>query len=101
MNTTSPFWTNPQFEGTSWDKPLTRHLGFQMRLPWPLPVTVGAIYSGSGAASGRREQNSMPFGEYFAVNNKIPSSGGIPLVNINEPRVRFSRDRYTYQVEDI
>jgi hypothetical protein len=98
MNVTSPYWSNPEFTQTSYGKPLTGHLGFLTRLPWPEPVTVGAIYSGDGAVTGRREQNSMPFGEYFAISNKIPSAGGVPLINVHEPRYRFSRDRYTYQM---
>jgi hypothetical protein len=98
MNITSPYWSNPEFTQTTYGKPLTRHLGFLTRLPWPEPVTVGAMYAGEGPRSGRRELNTMPFGEYFAVSNKIPSSGGVPLININEPRYKYSRDRYTYKV---
>lgn len=98
MNITSPYWSNASFEPISSAKPMTGHLGFRFRIPWPEPVTVGSMYYGSGARPDRRELTTLPYGEYFAVSNTIPSTGGQPLININEPRYSYSRDRYTYKV---
>jgi hypothetical protein len=98
MNITSPYWSNNEFHTKTSLMPLTGHLGFQFRLPWPEPVTVSSMYYGSGALPDRRELTTLPFGEYFAIGNTIPSTGGQPLININEPRYTYSRDRYTFKV---
>jgi hypothetical protein len=98
MNITSPYWSNTEFQQVLSTKPLTGNLGFQFRLPWPEPVTVGAMYFGSGARPDRRELTTLPYGEYFAINNTVPSTGGQPLININEPRFKYSRERYTFKV---
>ena len=98
MNITSPYWSNASFEPITSLKPLTQHLGFQFRIPWPEPVTVSSMYFGSGARPDRRELTTIPYGEYYAVSNTIPATGGQPLININEPRFKFSRDRFTFKV---
>ena len=98
MNITSPYWSNTNFATKSFEMPISGHLGFTFRLPWPEPVTVGSMYYGSGARPDRRSLTTLPYGEYFAVSNKIPSTGGQPLININEPRFSYSRDRYTFKV---
>jgi len=100
MQPTSPYWV--QLDANEVEvrpiKPISGHLGFQMNIPWPEPVTVGAIYAGEGAMPDRREVVTTAFGEYYAVDNTIPSTGGVPLVNVNEPRYRFSRNDYVYHI---
>ena len=98
MQPTSPYWFQPEFQPKQELKSIAGDLGFQMRIPWPLPVTVGAIYSGEGAAPDRREITTSPFGEWFAVDNVIPSSGGVPLVNVKEPRFQYSRSKYVHTI---
>ena len=98
MQVTSPYWFQPEFQAKRMSKPLTGHLGFQMTLPWPLPVTVGAIYAGEGAAPDRREITTSAFGEWYAVNNTIPSSGGIPMINVKEPRFQYSRAKFVHRI---
>ena len=102
MQPTSPYWVQLEPGTNESDirpiKPITGHLGFQMNIPWPAPVTVGAIYAGAGAMPDRREVVTTALGEYYAVNNTIPSTGGIPLINVNEPRFQFSRDKYVYHI---
>ena len=99
MQTTSPYWyQEPEFANVRYIKPITRTLGFDMKIPWPAPVTVGAIYAGEGAMPDRREMNTTAFGEYYAIDNKIPASGGVALINVNEPRFQFSRDRFVYRI---
>ena len=56
MQVTSPYWFQPEF--------LTHTLGFMMNIPWPAPVTVGAIYSGEGALPDRRTVETSPFGVF-------------------------------------
>ena len=98
MQVTSPYWFQPEFQTKRSHKPLTRHLGFQMAIPWPLPVTVGAIYAGEGAAPDRREITTSAFGEWFAVNNIIPSTGGVPMINVKEPRFQYSREKFVHRI---
>jgi hypothetical protein len=98
MQSTSPYWTEPSFEPLKSHKPISGHLGFQMRIPWPYPVTAGAVYTGEGAVPGRREVCNATYGEYFAVNDTIPSSGGVPLVDVNNWIFRYNRDRHVFRV---
>ena len=98
MQVTSPYWFRPEFRPTKSLQGMTDHFGFQLSIPWPLPVTVGAIYAGEGAAPDRREITTSAFGEYFAVNNIIPSSGGVPLVNVKEPRFQYSRENFIHRI---
>ena len=98
MQPTSPYWFQPEFQPKQMLKSLTGHLGFQTQIPWPQPVTVGAIYSGDGALPDRREITTSPFGEWYAIDNIIPSSGGVPLVNVNEPRFQYSRAKFVHRI---
>lgn len=99
MNTTSPYWNRGMdFDPRKYNRVIAGHLGFTNTIPWPEPVTVGAIYSGDGALPDRREICTKPWGEYFAVDNKIPSTGGVPLVNVNEKRFQYSRSKFCYRI---
>ena len=99
MQITSPYWTpGPDFQKIKFAKPIKNTLGFRERIPWPLPVTVGAIYSGSGQIPNPRSFNTSPFGEWYAVSNIIPSTGGVPMINVNEPRFQFSRAHSSFRI---
>ena len=98
MQPTSPYWFQPEFQSKTMQKPMTGHLGFQTRIPWPEPVTVGAIYAGQGARPDRREITTSAFGEWFAIDNTIPSTGGVPLINVKEPRFQYSRANFVHKV---
>ena len=93
MNVSNSYWApDVTFEKVIQTKPLLdRTLGFHFDLPWPLPATAGA-YSGEGAIPGRRELSfATTQSEYFATDNIVPSSGGVPLVNIYAPHFKFKR----------
>lgn len=98
MQPTSPYWFQPEFQPKQMLKSMTGHLGFHTRIPWPMPVTVGAIYSGEGAAPDRREITTSAFGEWFAIDNTIPSSGGVPLINTKEQRFQYAREKFVHRV---
>lgn len=98
MQATSPYWFQPQFQPVKTHKPIANTLGFMMNIPWPAPVTVGAIYNGEGALPDRRTIETSPFGEYFAVNNIVPSSGGVSLYNTDDPIFTYSRDNFIYRI---
>jgi len=98
MQVTSPYWFQPEFHSVVRHKPITRTLGFMQNIPWPAPVTVGAIYSGEGALPDRRTVETSPFGEYFAVNNVVPSTGGVSLYDTQDPIYTYSRDNFVYRI---
>ena len=98
MQVTSPYWFQPEFRPVIHDKPMVGHMGFQMSIPWPAPVTVGAIYSGDGALPDRRTVETSPYGEYFAIDNTVPSSGGVPLYNTSDPIYTYLRDDFVYHI---
>ena len=98
MQITSPYWFQPEFQSVRQDKPIVNTLGFMSQIPWPAPVTVGAIYSGDGALPDRRTVETSPFGEYFAVNNTVPSSGGVSLYNTSDPIFTHSRGNFVYHI---
>lgn len=97
MQVTSPYWFQPEFEPTRTQPPIT-DLGFMRTIPWPAPVTVGALYTGSGALPDRRTIETSPWGEYFAVGNKVPSSGGVSLYNTKDPIYTQTRDTFVYHI---
>ena len=98
MQVTSPYWFQPEFKPVLRDKPIVGHLGFKTSIPWPAPVTVGAMYFGEGALPDRRTVETSPFGEYFAVNNTVPSSGGVALYDTSDPIFTHSRERFVYRI---
>ena len=98
MQVTSPYWFQPEFRPVFRAKPIVNTLGFQTNIPWPAPVTVGAIYSGDGALPDRRTIETSPFGEYFAINNTVPASGGVSLFDTSDPIFTYSRDNFVYRI---
>ena len=98
MQVTSPYWFRPEFKPILRTKPIAGHLGFKTSIPWPAPVTVGSLYFGSGALPDRRTVETSPFGEYFAINDTVPASGGVPLFDTSDPIFTYSRDRFVYQI---
>ena len=98
MNATSPYWNDFEFNEKKPIRLYTNTLGFRQTIPWYEPVTVGALYTGSGPVAGRREMVTTAFGEYFAVDNKVPSSGGVLLIDPRKPIYQFSRSDFVYKL---
>ena len=93
--TTHPYWEPPiEFKPRKQLKPIVRTMGFQFNLPWPLPVTAGYYY-GEQPVPQRREYVYSSLPEWFATDDIMPSTGGIPLMNPYTHEMRFSRDDYT------
>ena len=97
MSITHAYWIPPAEQDFKVQKANFKpgDLGFRNDIPWPLPVTIGAEYFGEG-----REElplpkvlNSAIQGEYHARGNIVPSSGGIPLVNIYSKIYKFKRGK--------
>ena len=86
-------------------------LGYSIDIPWPDVTTVGFMNGGNMKESGGLVQNYFPTNrlpeqrnllilsdkpEYFAVNDHVRSTGGIPQIDVNDPIYSFSRNRYTH-----
>lgn len=95
MNPTQPYWTPPfQYTTRTNLKPVTNTLGFQFTIPWPETTTAG-FYNGQGAIPGRKELVYRDDPEWFAVQNIIPSTAGVPRINPYDPVYKFDREKYT------
>ena len=92
---THPYWVAPAvFRPQKSVKPIAHDLGFQWTMQWPLPVTMGS-YFGSNPEWGRRQDVYRSDPEFFAVDNIIPSTAGIPLMNPYTAEMRFDREKFT------
>ena len=81
MNATSPYWAPESFLSKKKSQPLQeRRRGFQIDPPHRDPVTAGWYY-GENPTPDRRELVYSAQPEWFAVQNVIPSVGGIPRFN--------------------
>ena len=91
-------------------EPFYGDLGYSIDIPWPDVTTVGYMNGGNMKESGGLVQNYFPTNrlpeqknllilsdkpEYFAVNNHVRSTGGIPQINTADPIYSFSRSQYT------
>ena len=101
MNPTSPYWNQEQiFTKEIKHQPLQEsRLGFQFDIPHPDPTTAG-IYYGENPVAGRAELTfGTPKSEYFAVQNIIPSVGGIPRYNPYDRTFHYQRSQVTHKFE--
>ena len=91
-------------------EPFFGDLGYSIDIPWPDVTTVGYLNGGNMKESGGLVQNYFPTNrlpeqknllilsdkpEYFAVNNHVRSTGGIPQINTADPIYAFSRAQHT------
>ena len=100
MNLSNAYWApDVTFEKIKTKPLIEKTLGILMDIPWPLPVTAGA-YSGEGAMPDRRELSFATGGqsEYFAIDNVVPSTGNVPMVNIYAPHFKFKRSDHVFRV---
>ena len=100
MNLSNPYWASDvTFEKIKTKPLLDQSLGFFTDIPWPLPSTAGA-YMGEGAMPGRRELSfaTEANSEYFATDNIVPSTGGVPMVNIYAGYFKFKRSDRVFKV---
>ena len=91
-------------------EPYYGDLGYSLDIPWPDVTTVGFMNGGNMKESGGLVQNYFPTNrlpeqrnllilsdkpEYFAVNDHVRSTGGIPQIDVNDPIYSFSRSHHT------
>ena len=93
MNITNPYWNgDPMFLPHKGLAPINNH-GFFFKLPHRDVQTAG-FYFGENPGYGRRELASRSDPEYFAVQGKIPASGGVPQINPKNPIYKFKRSDF-------
>ena len=98
MNSTSPYWSTESFLTTKKYQPLQeRRLGFTFDPPHRDVVTAGWYY-GEGALPDRRELVYSAQPEYYAVQDIIPSVGGIPRANPYDRIYHHSRAAVTQKM---
>ena len=98
MNFSNPYWAPDVKFTTIKSKPLIEGtLGFDFDLPWPLPTTAG-YYEGQDPVPGRKELSYGTGTEYFATDHIVPSTGGVPMVNIYAPHYKYKRSDHVFKV---
>ena len=95
-------------------EPFYGDLGYSIDIPWPDVSTAGYLNGGTMKESGGLVTNFFPSNrlptqdnilitrddpEYFAVNDRIRSTGGIPAINMNDPAFQFARAKHTLIVQ--
>ena len=96
MNLTNPYWTpKPIFStGTKGQKSFANNLGFFFKLP-VADIQTSGYYFGENPIPDRRELVFRSEPEYYAVDGKVPSSGGLPKYDPRDPMYAFKRSDYT------
>lgn len=94
MNLTNVYWSAPSFLQPHRGLQPMDNYGFMFKLPHPGVTTVG-YYHGENPGYGRRELVFSDQPEWYAVDGKIPASGGMPLTNPKDPAYTFKRSTVT------
>ena len=96
---TNVYWaSDKEYRTQNYLKPVSGHLGFQVVIPKPDPVTVGAYYYGENPPIPNVRPPTVVTraeGEYFAVGNELPTVAGKPRVDPKSKEMKFSRSKYT------
>ena len=95
---TQASWHAPEF-GIHKSEPYFRDYGHSFNLPWVLPHTVG--YWNEGTIPTERKLITRNDPEYFATNNIIRSTGGVPVFDLKDPAYSFDRADYSFSVPDM
>ena len=97
QNLTNVYWNPPSFLQPHRGLKQIDNYGFLFKLPHPSIQTAG-FYYGENPGYGRRELVYSDQPEYYAVDNTIPSSGGLPMVNLKNPYYSFKRSSVTKKI---
>jgi hypothetical protein len=88
----------PEF-GVQRSEPYFRDYGHSFTIPWILPHTVGFWDQGGIPTERKLITRSDP--EYFATNNIVRSTGGVPVIDLHDPAYSFDRADYSFSVPDM
>ena len=98
MNPSNVYWA-PEQNNVQTLKPFD-YQGFLFNLPYQDPVSTPMGYSGDGSENiyGKRELVFTTQPEYFAVGGIVPTTAGIPRMDINSAAAKHSREHFTVRV---
>lgn len=94
---TSVFYDPPASTLTHLDgPPYFSHDSILYNIPYRNPVSSGVVYGeGNQNVLGEQKLVFETHPETFAVNNILPTYGGVPPINPHSWENRFSREDYT------
>ena len=98
MNSTNPYWA-PQTVYSTGQKSQKKFDGYGFTFVLPHPdINTAGWYFGEEPVPQRHELAFRTDPEYFATDNAIPSSGGLPKYNLHDPIYQFKRSKYVQKV---
>lgn len=74
-------------------EPFYGDLGYSLPLPWPQTTTAG--YWNAGTIPEVKALITRDDPEWFAVDDRVRTTGGLPEINVNDPVYQFQRSDYT------
>ena len=77
-------------------EPFFGDLGYSLPLPWPDVTTAGWWDIGTIPEEKVLVTRGDP--EYFALNDRVRSNGGLSSINASDPIYSFDRSNYTFPV---
>ena len=99
QNATNPYWTpQPIYNWGIKSQKTNDGYGFTFKLPFP-DISTAGWYFGEEPVPQRRELVFRSDPEYFAVENTIPSSGGVPKYNLYDPIYQFRRSDHVQKIK--
>ena len=94
MNPSNVYWSAPQTQ--TWIQDHSGHLGFQIQIPYPDPVSTPFWYGeGNEKIEGIRQLSFSTLPELFTVGGVLPHTAGYPRVNPKSLAGTFSREKHT------
>ena len=95
MNFTKKFYSN-ETTMVSRSQPMFIDLGYTLDIPWGDVTTAGWQFSRPETWGQEHKLITRPDPEFYAPENILRSTAGIPIINPNDPVYHFQRSDYTY-----
>ena len=87
---TQSSWHAPEL-GRIQSEPYLRDYGHSFNIPWVMPHTAGFWTEGTIPTEKKLIMSDVP--EYFATNDIIPSTGGLPVIDPSDPIYQYEREQ--------
>jgi hypothetical protein len=95
---TNVYWApQKEFRPQSFLKPVSGHLGFQIKIPVPDPATAGYYYGENPPINNVRPPQvvTRPDPETFVVGGEMPVVAGRARIDPKSKEMQFDRSKYT------
>lgn len=73
-------------------------LGYSVDIPWNAVFNTDWQFAKPDIWGYENKQVTRPDTEFFAPGGIVRSVGGMPEINIHDPRYRFNRKEHTYTI---